>query len=554
MHAAVRPYATAGVALVGASVIAVSPIVPPLPDIQVHNPAAHLAALADPFQAYTQVFQEAVGNLQSILATAAANPTPVLTQILKNQIASLQDILAALAPPVASSPPTTPALANPTTTPSQIPTSLQTTAAPGSGNVEDAVNNALLAAVSAVFPLTNLIPPLTAAITSPLQNLVDAINTLGPIGVVLANPLQNVVNVLNALSSSFSGLPATNAQIILAGLTGPLIQGVAATGAAIQGVIDAIGTGNPTAVLGAIIDAPAVIAGGVLNGGFGPDLSTVVGIPGVTILAGGLLNPFELLPEGPTGITVNLPGTVPALQMLQNLIAGALKPPPIATAADAPLQPSNAGATNAPTALPNPTATTMTLQTTPTPETTTPAGDPTGGTGANASPAAAVTGATTTPAGDPTGGTGANASPAAAVTGTTTTPAGDPTGGTGANASPAAAVTGTTTTPAGDPTGGTGANASPAARVSGTTTTPAADPSGGTGANASPATRATGTTSTSAAGRTDDNNATKRTRGNNVTGGNGTKETGGKPNSTVSKTAARQTGGAGDEPEHASHE
>jgi hypothetical protein len=179
MHAAVRPYATAGVALVGASVIAVGPIVPPLPDIQVHNPAAHLAVLADPFQAYTQVFQEAVANLQPILATAAANPTPILTQVLKNQIASLQVILAALQLPVASSAPTTTASADPTTTPSQTLAPLQTTAAPATGNVEDAINNVLLAAATALFPLTNLIPPITAAITQPVQNLVDAISTSG---------------------------------------------------------------------------------------------------------------------------------------------------------------------------------------------------------------------------------------------------------------------------------------------------------------------------------------------------------------------------------------
>ena len=256
MHAAVRPYATAGVALVGASVIAVSPIVPPLPDIQVRNPAAQLAVLADPFQAYTQVLQETVANLQPILATAAANPTPILTQILKNQFASLQAILAALQPPVASSAPPTTTSANPTSTPSQILAPLQTTAAPATGNVEDAINNVLLAAAAALFPLTELIPPITAAITAPLQNLVNAINTLGPIAAVLTNPLQNVVNVLNDLSAPFSGLPTTNAQIILAGIAGPLVQGVAATGAAIQGVIDAIGTGNPIAVLSAMVRSP----------------------------------------------------------------------------------------------------------------------------------------------------------------------------------------------------------------------------------------------------------------------------------------------------------
>ena len=56
MHAAVRPYATARVALVGASVIAVGPIVPPLPIFKSTTQRRMLAVLADPFQAYTQVF------------------------------------------------------------------------------------------------------------------------------------------------------------------------------------------------------------------------------------------------------------------------------------------------------------------------------------------------------------------------------------------------------------------------------------------------------------------------------------------------------------------
>jgi hypothetical protein len=43
MHASVRSYATAGVALVGAGVIAVTPIAPP-PDIRIANPAVRLAA------------------------------------------------------------------------------------------------------------------------------------------------------------------------------------------------------------------------------------------------------------------------------------------------------------------------------------------------------------------------------------------------------------------------------------------------------------------------------------------------------------------------------
>jgi hypothetical protein len=44
MHSALRPYVTAGVALVGSSVIAVTPIAAPQPDIRVANPAVSLAA------------------------------------------------------------------------------------------------------------------------------------------------------------------------------------------------------------------------------------------------------------------------------------------------------------------------------------------------------------------------------------------------------------------------------------------------------------------------------------------------------------------------------
>ena len=45
MHAGLRPYVTVGIALVGATVIAVTPIAP-LPDIPFANPATRQTALA----------------------------------------------------------------------------------------------------------------------------------------------------------------------------------------------------------------------------------------------------------------------------------------------------------------------------------------------------------------------------------------------------------------------------------------------------------------------------------------------------------------------------
>ena len=82
MQVASRPRLNAGIALVGASVIAVCPLAPPLPDIHLPNPAhvvasvelAAASAAAPP--SYAQVIQEAVANAQALLTTFAANPTP----------------------------------------------------------------------------------------------------------------------------------------------------------------------------------------------------------------------------------------------------------------------------------------------------------------------------------------------------------------------------------------------------------------------------------------------------------------------------------------------
>jgi hypothetical protein len=383
MHAAVRPYATTGIALVGASVIAVTPVAAPLPDV--HIPTLRVpVALTQAANPYVQVFQDAVTNLQTILGTAATNPTPILTKIFSNQIATLQALLASLPTSAAgaSAASTTPALTSPTgglqslltaiqTALGQVFTALTTTVPPilqtalsdlTSANVEGAINNVLLAGLVALSPLLGLATPLTTAITAPVQSLVNTIDSLGPLATILANPLQNVVNVLNAVTAN------GNAAVFGGGLLGPLITGPAAVGAAIQGVINAIGGGNPTDILNAVVDAPAVILGGLLNGqvggaGLGPDLAFLL-IPGsplsatcTSICAGGILNSIGL----GTGFQIISPGVLSTLQALQKTIANALMPPAISTAG--PLQLAKTAAPNTPSALPNVTANTVTVDT-----------------------------------------------------------------------------------------------------------------------------------------------------------------------------------------------
>lgn len=363
MHTAARPFASVGVSLAGAAAIAVAPVMAPTVSTQIHHmeaqierAAVRLTAAVNPFEAYAQAFNNTVASLQTIVSTAQTQgPTPILTAALNNQLAALQDLLKLVsspgsvkvdpspqpAVPFASAPPLLNAVG---TTLGQIGSNLTTAVPPllaaavndlTTGNVEDATNQLLLVGLNALIPLTNLLAPALNSIAYPLQGLVTAIDKLGPLGAIAANPLQNAVNVLNTLNQGFGGLQPSNALVIVGGLLGPLIQAPAAMGAAVQDVIDATRTGDLGKVATALISIPATVLNGVLNGGYGPDLSSVIdtGLPGVPLYAGGLLTSFGInIGGGPLGFTVNLPGPVAALQLLQKLVADALKPPPVTTA------------------------------------------------------------------------------------------------------------------------------------------------------------------------------------------------------------------------------
>ena len=95
MQAAVRSYRTMGVALVGASVVAVSPMAPPLPHVQaveraVSSAGVELDALVNPIEQWVQVLQAAGANLGTIAQTIIDNPTPILSQVIANQTAYAQ--------------------------------------------------------------------------------------------------------------------------------------------------------------------------------------------------------------------------------------------------------------------------------------------------------------------------------------------------------------------------------------------------------------------------------------------------------------------------------
>ncbi|WP_445165861.1 hypothetical protein ACTXG7_18465 [Mycolicibacterium sp. Dal123E01] len=284
-------------ALLGAGVIAASPIAPPVPAI--HLPAIHLdaslVAAVSPIDTYKQVFETARTNLQALVDSA--DPGEVLKQIVANQETSLRGLGSALG---TSGQQLFTALTS--TTPDLVKTLVTSLAA---GNVEAATNALLTVPLVVAMPLINLLPAIQKFVTQPFQNLLN-------VTTVLSDPLVD--------------------NIYAVGLLGPIISGLGATGAAMQNVIDAVRAGDPQKLVDAIVTGPATILDGVLNGGYGPDLGPLVG-PGLTVLAGGILSSggLSIGPDG--GIILNSAGPLATLQTLAHQIAIKLTPPAATTAA-----------------------------------------------------------------------------------------------------------------------------------------------------------------------------------------------------------------------------
>jgi len=149
----------------------------------------------------------------------------------------------------------------------------------------------------------------------------DAVNQLAFVG---AQVLVSIAKLPAPVVAQLLGVPVPAAELLLAGgalgLSGPLIGGIGAGGAAIQELVDQLGSGDLAALINALIGAPATLIDGVVNGEFGPNVGPLLGIPAiVNVLVGGLINPGSL---GLGGIT--LPGAIPTVQTLIAELLGAL--------------------------------------------------------------------------------------------------------------------------------------------------------------------------------------------------------------------------------------
>lgn len=248
MQVAAHPYLAAGVALIGASAIAISPVAPPMPDITVpavSSAEVSLSAATDPIQAYVQLVTNTFTNVSTLIGQELADPAPILRQVIDNQIATavslgtaLQDSAVALGNALDPS--------NPYSIPSLLQLAVSNLL---SGDINGAVANAWSAFLTPVVGVgLPLLEPITAAIRQPIQNVLNVVDT----------QLAVVMPLLGALNVAYR-------TITVAGNVG-------------QEILDSATAGDALAVVSTMLSSPAVIADAFLNGDelgggvFGPSL------------------------------------------------------------------------------------------------------------------------------------------------------------------------------------------------------------------------------------------------------------------------------------------
>lgn len=235
MHTAIRPYATAGVALLGAGAIAIAPISPisgPIHDVTqgISSARVDLVALVDPITAYTNLVTHTVASLTGLADEVAANPLPILRAMLANDLGNAQILGTAL----------TQAGASLTDQLTALPEALQTAVTQlRDGQVSDAIAGLFGTGVGL------LIAP--------------GLPLIGAVGTVVQNMVANYNDVIQ------NAFPLVLASVALSPLY-PINATVSAFAALAQNVVDSVSTRDFKSVVEDFVSAPAVLTDAFLNG------------------------------------------------------------------------------------------------------------------------------------------------------------------------------------------------------------------------------------------------------------------------------------------------
>ncbi|ALI25587.1 hypothetical protein [Mycolicibacterium fortuitum] len=247
MQLALRPFTTAGIALVGAGVIAVSPLAPPpvATSATTTMSAASVALTAsssfvDPIAYWGEVLELAGTNLSTHFEAAIADPFPVLGQVVENQVGYANTIITALS----TTSQRLDAFVKGAYFAGQIEKIKTQLAAGNVASAAQAINGIVINGAIAFYPL------------------LDMTKIPGQIG-------QNVANVLQTLameSLTNVGIPGRLGFGALELARNTLASFAWTT----QTIVTAAKSGDAVALASAIANAPASLTDGLLNGAMEP--------------------------------------------------------------------------------------------------------------------------------------------------------------------------------------------------------------------------------------------------------------------------------------------
>lgn len=195
-HLATRPWIVAGVALVGASAVAVTPIASPLPQLpDLQSRAVQLTADFDPFAAWQDVFNTASTNATTLWDNVSAAPAVALQQAIYDLVKGVS-----IDPQAVMD-----AIAQPSTDISLSPSPLTLS----NDGLQTLITLVLPQYLPADFPLTDAqLEPILSFLASPLSGVL--MGALGP----SISPLVAMFNSIDEISTDLSGAtPDWNAAL-----------------------------------------------------------------------------------------------------------------------------------------------------------------------------------------------------------------------------------------------------------------------------------------------------------------------------------------------------
>jgi hypothetical protein len=281
MQLALNRTITAGVALVGASAVALTPIVAYSPAVQlpsIRSAEVQMAAFMNPIEEWIQVIGTSFTNLSALGTQVQTDPTPILSKLASNFLANASTVADTASTLIGQA----------VSTFAGIPQGFFDAATQlAAGHIADAVQT---------IWSTALLPPVFLAII-PVSAAIPMIQTA----------VQNVANVIGALGG---------VNLLLTGIAviSPIYATITQFGDSAQAVLDAASAGDLETAASEFINAPAKLVNAFLNGN---DMTP------------GLLTPLDGVGGG---------GAIAALLKLRDAIADAIvapTPPAAAAAAKA---------------------------------------------------------------------------------------------------------------------------------------------------------------------------------------------------------------------------